>query len=362
MMVRHTSRARFAPSGLVGYGRNMAWASGTRTTMLACCWVGAAFVACSGTSFQQGSGSAGAAGSSGTAAGATAGTSSEPSGGTKSGGGNGSAGTVSSGGSGGSAALGGRGGSESAGTGTVASGGEAAGGAPDAPAPISMDGLVFWFKADAGVTEENGTVSSWADQSSNGYDATQSEVDERPKLTKSSDLPLKVLELDGVDDHLHLPAFEPELGAGISFFAVAGRSQDSTCSGIVELSNGAEIDDISFDSLGSSFQFEVVNSTIYANADEFPQGKLRLIEAFQSADPLQPVGELRANGLSVGSGAMNAPLPLLRTDNQIGDSLYGDCSPFPGAIGEIILYGRKLGTEERVAVENYLKTKWQCCN
>lgn len=336
----------------------MAWVS-ARTTLVACGLVVAAFVACSGSAFKEGSAASGA-GSGGTNSTSAGTTSSQTDGGTKSSGGSGSAGTASLAGS---SALGGRGGSATAGGAPVAAGGEAAGGAPEEPAPISTNGLVFWFKADAGVTVENGVITAWADQSSNGYDATQSDAAERPKLTNSGDLPLPVLELDGVDDHLHLPAFKPELSDGLSFFAVAGRSHESACSAILELSNGSEKDDISFDSLGNSFQFEVVNSTVYANADEFPQGQLRLIEAFQSFSPLAAVGELRANGLSVGdNGNMETPQALLRTDNNIGDSLYADCTPFPGAIGEIILYGRKLETEERVAVENYLKQKWQCCN
>jgi len=277
----------------------MAWPS-VRTTLVACGLLGAAFVACSGPAFQQGS-SPSASGSTGANATANGG-SHQNTGGSTGGGGSDTAGTKSVGGNAGSAPLGGRGGAETAGTATSTAAGDATGGAPETPPGISTNGLVLWFKADAGVKIENGTIAGWADQSGNARDAIQPEVNSRPKLTSAAGIPLSVLELDGVDDHLELPSFAPELGDGLSFFAVAGRSHESMCSGIVELANGPEIDDISFDSLGNSFQFEVVNSTVYAKPDEFPQGQLRLIEVLQTGDPVQPTTELRANGLNVGGG------------------------------------------------------------
>ncbi len=312
-------------------------------------------MACSGPAFQQGS-SPSASGSAGTGANASGG-SYQSTGGKKSGGGSDAAGTKSVGGSGG------RGGAATGGTSNSSAAGDAAGGAPETPPGISTTGLVLWFKADAGVKIEDGAITGWEDQSGNARDATQPEMNSRPKLTSAAGIPFSVLELDGVDDHLELPSFEPELSEGLSFFAVAGRSHESACSAILELANGPEIDDISFDSLGNSFQFEVVNSTVYAKPDEFPQGQLRLIEVLQSGDPVQPTTELRANGLNVGGGGnQEAPMQLLREQNKIGDSGYSDCTTFPGAIAEIILYGRKLETDERVAVETYLKQKWQCCN
>jgi hypothetical protein len=321
----------------------------------------APFVACSGSDFKQDDAAptagAGGAGATSNNAGQTSAGSQNAGSGTA---GVGSGGSSASGGNAGSSTTGGRSGA-SAGAEPSSAGGDAAGGAGDLPG-ISTDGLVLWFKADAGVMIDGGGISQWTDQSGNGHDATQPDASSRPKLSSSASSALPVIELDGVDDHFELPDFIPPLGDGLSFFAVAARSHDSTCSGLLELSNGSEIDDVSFDSLGNSFQFEVVSSTAYAAADAFPQGELRLIEALQTADPIQPMADLRANGAQVGSGKVQAPLSVLRADNQIGDSLYADCSPFPGAIGEIILYGRHLDTAERVAVETYLKQKWQCCN
>lgn len=47
-------------------------------------------------------------------------------------------------------------------------------------------GLALWLKADAGVTLTSGKVSTWADQSGNGNDATQGSGALRPTLNSSS--------------------------------------------------------------------------------------------------------------------------------------------------------------------------------
>ena len=46
--------------------------------------------------------------------------------------------------------------------------------APPAFSPTDIAGLKLWLKADAGVTESGGSVTSWADQSGQGNNATAS--------------------------------------------------------------------------------------------------------------------------------------------------------------------------------------------
>ena len=51
----------------------------------------------------------------------------------------------------------------------------------------------------------------------------------------------------------------------------------------------------------------------------------------------------------------------LRTPNFIGRSLYANCMPFPGQLGELIFYRRAVGVSERSAIEAYLRDHWGCC-
>jgi hypothetical protein len=52
--------------------------------------------------------------------------------------------------------------------------------------PASLPGLQLWLKADAGVTQSGGTVSSWTDQSSNAYSLAPGYVSPSSAPTYSS--------------------------------------------------------------------------------------------------------------------------------------------------------------------------------
>ena len=351
----------------------MAWVWRAESTLVVCLLACAPFAGCSGDAFTAG----GAAGA-GASTGATTNTAGHQNGGGKggkggNGNGSGSGGSESggsetggseSGGLGGVAPLGGRAGMSNGGIGgSLPPVGGTAGSGPMPPV-IPKDGLALWFKSDAGVKVEGGVVVEWTDQSANHIKAKPDDPAEAPKLASSNDVPMPVVLFDGENDHLHLPTVKLDFSQGLSIFAVAGRNQASECSGIVELTTGdPEMDDISLDSLNNSYQFEVVGDTIVADTDAFPQDKLQLLEVTlaPAAAPEKGLSELFVNGHSSGGGKVQTPLPVERSNNSIGDSAYTTCYPFPGGIGEIMLYNRKLFAEERTAVEAYLQEKWQCC-
>jgi hypothetical protein len=340
----------------------MAWERRTKGVLGACGLVGWLLLSCSGSAFTSkptgGAGAGGAAGGSGTAAVA----------GEQSAGASAVAGAHSNGGK---PATGGSSGASSSDAGdTSTSGGappdgaagEGSGGAPEPRIPT--DALLYWFKADAGVqVEADGTVSKWADQSGNGFHAKQTNTAYRPKLTETELLPRPVLAFDGSDDLLELPEFTRAFDAGLSLFVVAGRGEGASCSAVIELSNGSEINDIFLGHSGNALQFEIQAETQIAPEESWPTGQIKLLEVLHSADPLQPIAELRIDGGAASSMVMQHAVSVLRTANYIGRTLYANCGPsFSGAIAEIIMYSRKLGSDERTSVESYLMEKWQCCN
>lgn len=354
----------------------MAWVWRAESTLVVCLFACATFAGCSGDAFTAG----GAAGA-GASTGATANTAGHQNGAGKGGSGNNSGGSETGGsetagsetggsdggGMGGVAPNGGRAGMTNGGIGgSLPPVGGSAGSAGSGPMPpvIPKDGLALWFKSDAGVRVEGGVVVEWTDQSANHYKATPDDPAEAPKLASANGVPIPVVLFDGEDDHLHLPTVKLDFSQGLSIFAVAGRNQTVECAGIVELTTGdPEMDDISLDSVNNSYQFEVVGDTIFADADAFPQDKLQLLEVTLAPAPAPEKGlsELFMNGHSAGGGKVQTPLAVERSNNAIGDSAYTTCYPFPGGIGEIMLYNRKLFAEDRAAVEAYLREKWQCC-
>jgi hypothetical protein len=344
----------------------MAWVWRAESTLVVCLLACAPFAGCSGDAFTTG-GAAGAgasAGATASAAGQQSGGGSET-GGSETGGsetGGSETGGSETGGLGGVASLGGRAGMSNGGLGgSLPPIGGTAGGGPMPPV-IPEDGLALWFKSDAGVKVEGGVVVEWTDQSASHYKAKPDDPAEAPKLASSSGVPIPLVLFDGENDHLHLPTIQLDFSAGVSIFVVAGRSQTVDCAGMIELTTGdAEVNDISFDSVNNSFQFEVSSDTIYAEADAFPEGQLQLLEVTLAPDPLKGLAELFANGHSSGGGKVQTPLTVERSNNAIGDSAYSTCYPFPGGIGEILFYNRKLFAQDRAAVETYLQEKWQCC-
>ena len=264
---------------------------------------------------------------------------------------------------GGSAGNAGRGGVASAGNAgkpTMSDGGEVNGGSGPVIPAVPTDSLVYWFKADAGV-KQDAPVSIWEDQSGNAFHATQSQGDLQPTLVTATGVPYPILQFDGSDDLLELPPIELAVDKGLSFFAVAGRGAATTCSAIMELSNGAEVDDIHAGSLDDTFHYEVYNKSIPAQPNAFPVGQLRLVEVVHLADADKSLAELRVNGTLSSSAVIPPPVKVLRATNFIGQTLYADCSPYSGGIAEIIFYSRKLSAAERIGVEQYLMNKWQCC-
>lgn len=335
----------------------MAWERRTPVVLAACGLVHWLVSACSGDAFSGrpgGEAGSGAAGGGGAATQASGG-SIAGSGGTNHGGKPAVAGSAG-------AALGGAGAtSTDGGSAPQGEAGEASGGMAATSPSIPSDALLFWFKSDAGVGTAQG-VNRWADQSGNGFDAVQEIVDYQPRLAKIELLPLPVLVFDGTNDMLELPEFTQSFDSGLSFFAVAGRGQESDCSAMLELSNGSEVNDIFVGSVGSSLQFEIQSDVHQAPADAWPLAQVKLLEVALSADPVQAVAELRVDGAAVSTMVMQHPVAVTRTMNFIGRTLYANCSPsFAGAIAEIIMYARELSEEERVSVETYLTDKWQCC-
>lgn len=232
------------------------------------------------------------------------------------------------------------------------------GGRPPEPPPIATDGLIYWFKADAGITETAGRISKWADQSGNHQDAVQDLAEQRPKLTRSELLPLPVVVLEG-SQLFELPDIDAPLDAGLTFFAVAGRSAASTCSAILELSNGKEVEDVNFGNSGDLPHFEAGSNYYDAPSEVFPVGKMRLLGMTQTGGAAGANVEMRVNGAFVGSGPVPFPVRIERTQNFIGQTLYENCTKFTGGMAEIILYGRVLPKAEQLAIEAYLKAKWQ---
>jgi hypothetical protein len=254
----------------------------------------------------------------------------------------------------GGATLGGRAGATSGGAGAGGRGGLGGGGNE----PVSTDHLVYWFSADVGVTQSGGVVSRWSDRSPNAADAAQLTNATRPVLATLGATQLPAIRFDGVDDYLGLPPLTASFTQGVTFFAVARAVASPMCMSLMQLSNGSEIDDVSFDWHEGALQYEVFNEYLIGQDDAFGVGESRLLGVTEAT-----AGNvtLWVNGLSTGVGQFELPATVARNQTFIARSLYLNCPTFGGEIAEILLYARALPEDERRTVEAYLQNKWLCC-
>lgn len=248
----------------------------------------------------------------------------------------------------------------------AAMGGE--GGAGDVPVvvvpDIPTDGLELWFDASRGVSQVNGIVSTWADQSGHHRDALQTANNLRPKLVANALAGKPAVVFDGAldsGDYLKLPTLDIDFSAGVSIFLAAQQAEQpdvTPCEGFFEASNGPEVDDIHVGTWQKSLIFEVYQN--YINDTNFPLlfDQPQLVGAILAPSH---TAQVRRNSDGVGSGQLELPIKVARTEVFLGRSLYQDCAPLKGTLGEVIVYSRAVNDQELIKIESYLQKRWDCC-
>jgi hypothetical protein len=222
-------------------------------------------------------------------------------------------------------------------------------------APPVADGLLLWLRADVGVTETRGTVSSWADQSGHHSDAVQTDPTKQPKLGSSGPSGRASVVFDD-DDFMSLPAGFGDFSLGVSMFAVYYTETTRTCIDVLDFSNGPEVNDITLGRHDGLVHYEV--DAFDLHGDDLPLGTQVLASVVHNTDG---TAQLRLNGAPFSVGTGDLPASTTRLSNVVGRSLYADCGSMSGGLWEALVYNRALGPDERAHVESYLQTRWNCC-
>jgi hypothetical protein len=238
--------------------------------------------------------------------------------------------------------------------------GGAGGGQVEAP-PIPTDGLQLWLRADAETVSVHGTslVSAWRDVSGQGRDAQQTAQNFQPLLVEGALAGKPALVFDGTDDFLRLPALDLDFTAGVSIFFAMQQEETGNCDGYFEASTDSEVNDLHFGDWQESFNYEVLEDIVHDERYPVLLHEPRVSGVVQGADGW---AHIRSNGNGAGEGKIPVPAAVRRTEVFIGKTLYGSCSYFKGAIGEVLIYNRALQEpSELLQVEQYLQAKWGCC-
>jgi hypothetical protein len=268
------------------------------------------------------------------------------------------AGATEAGGSSGAGTAGETGvGGEAGDGGDVGGGGDAGGGGTMRPSPPVSDGLALWLRADLDVIHVDNVVSDWLDQSGAGSDARQLNAAASPSFLDEFRNGRPALAFDGVDDYLQLGAGFEDFDAGVSMFMVAEAFSSEVCSGLLELSNGPDAEDISLHrNSAAGLVFEVGDTWVPCNED-FPEHVPLLVGGVQGVDGTMVT---YANGAACDfKEGILLPERTIRSANFIARSSYESCSTrFAGNIAEVLLYTRAVTSEERVTIESYLRERY----
>lgn len=221
--------------------------------------------------------------------------------------------------------------------------------------PTQIAGCSLWLRADLGITQSSGSVSSWADQSGNGRDATQAVANNQPTFTASGINSLPTVSFTPVVfvEFLSLSAGAlSSLTAG-ELFVVAKNTDDG-----VSISEPC-----CFTDAGGANYIPFADRKIYDNfgSDSRHDTGYAPAAGVWSSPWLYNVSAItnewiaRLNGSIVFTDATNTVGSF--TNCRIGCDP-GNAVGMRGNVSEVIIYNSKLSSGDRATVVSYLNTRY----
>lgn len=203
--------------------------------------------------------------------------------------------------------------------------------------------LKLWLK----LNETAGVVAP--DLSASGTNAT---------LVNGASFIGGTVDLDGVDDHLSLPAGQANYTSGFTFAVWAYPASVKNYARFFDFGNGTASDNfyLSRENVTNGLRFKVYNGATGGNA-VLATGSMIVLNQWQHfAVTLDSAGNAKIyrNGVLVGSGTTLVPSNLTRSSNFIGRSNWTSDDYFDGALEDIRVYNRVLSATEIQGLQTLL--------
>ena len=232
---------------------------------------------------------------------------------------------------------------------------------PAGPTSLPVtNGLQVWLMGDTGTTlNPGGGVATWADQSGNHNDASQSDATLTPVLTNKAVNGHAALTFDGATEYL-AAADSPslEITGDISSFWVANFADFATyramwSKGVNNLPAPTDMYAVPNSGTFRIYRGNGTNAQSVDSATPYPAGSYILAGFDQVGQTLTHY----LNGNANGSGTVTVPL------GDAGNPLYVGTradfvTKFGGQMAELLIYNRALSSTERGAVGEYLAEKY----
>lgn len=234
--------------------------------------------------------------------------------------------------------------------------------------PSSPSNLLLWLKADAGTFQDstkliaasadNDPIGAWADQSGGGLDFTQATAGKRPTLKLSIQNGKPVIRFTTASSTTLAGTLNALAGASaFTLFMVVSTSVPSANQRALSGDNNKLLVQWS----GSSLLTRVDGSNIY-NGPSWTTTSFRQIVVVYDGSQSGNENRLKLNvdgawAPHTFTGTIPATTAAGGTF-AIGSSSNGAANFLGGDIGEIIIYSSALTEQERLGVEEYLRSRW----
>jgi len=223
--------------------------------------------------------------------------------------------------------------------------------------------MLLWLRADQGITENSGTISSWQDQSGFGNNAAQPTGTLQPKIATAALNGLPAIDFAKVTTNrwLQVPPGFSDLTNGVSIFVVAQSPGTVSNSRIVDFGNNTSSNNAQlYQASTSTWTFRAYNGNNGKSVEtsSVAGSGYKLISVVHDGNYQATV---YVNGSQVGikNGAadMNNFIDIQRTGNFIGKA-FGSADYWEGKIAEVIVIKRGVSVLERKSLESYFYYKY----
>lgn len=222
---------------------------------------------------------------------------------------------------------------------------------PNNISDLPLADLSLWFRADLGVTKNSSSsVSKWTDLSGNAGNASQTNILYQATWINSAINDQPSLRFNGSTDFMTGPL---SLGTQVSMFMVVAPGPGPGRKQVLSNANN-----FIFGVKDNEFLSGYGNGLVFGNDTLVPHGpaaaldqKVYILESVNNGTDNAYVNGVLVNSQSNPMGAFTDGFTLGRYDDPI--SQYWD-----GDILEILIYNRAVSSAERLAIENYLNTRY----
>jgi hypothetical protein len=223
---------------------------------------------------------------------------------------------------------------------------------------VTNQNLELWLRADVGVTNSAGQISTWADQSGNANNATQSTTNYQPTYVTNALNGLPVVQFNLTNSqYLNLTNFLTGTTQAEAFVVLQSADLPGISTPLWNMGSGT---------------YSLVG---------YPYSNGQIVEDFGSTttnlvgDPAQPLNQYHvyevAGQNNFWGAWINGMLQYQTAGNTYGVNSYGyielGCSYFSngsrfqyfsGEVAEVLIFNQTLSTSQRLVVNNYLDLKY----